>query len=216
VIDPSEEPPSPPPEATDKALRVAPITPQPTIAQPTVASQATKPPLESLISVHDFEDVARQTFTKKTYAFYSSAATDLVAQKSNIQVWRQLLLRPQILRNVSQVSTKRRILGCHSSAPFFVSPTAMAKLAHPDGELATARACGNENIIQCVGHPFAAFHALSNPNRSQTTPPTRSAPSSRLASPISRFSSSSMSTRIDLRPQSCSPKHTHLASRPSS
>jgi L-lactate dehydrogenase (cytochrome) len=150
VIDPSDEPPSPPPEALNEPPIQMPVTSQPTTSQPTVTSHSTKPPLESLISVHDFEDVARQTFTKKTYAFYSSAATDLVAQKSNVQVWRQLLLRPQILRNVSQVSTKRRILGCDSSAPFFVSPTAMAKLAHPDGELATARACGNENIIQCV------------------------------------------------------------------
>jgi L-lactate dehydrogenase (cytochrome) len=143
MIDPGDEPPSIP-------ARERPVDDE---AQPMVQSRPTRPPLESLISVHDFEDVARQTFTPKTYAFYSSAATDLVTQQSNIQVWRQLLLRPQILRNVSQVSTRRRILGCDSSAPFFVSPTAMAKLAHPDGELATARACGNENIVQCVRAP---------------------------------------------------------------
>jgi L-lactate dehydrogenase (cytochrome) len=122
-------------------------TPYETLVRPVEG----RPLLESLISVHDFEDVARRTFTAKTYAFYSSAATDLVTQQANIQVWRRLLLRPQILRNVKHVSTRRSILGCDTSAPFFVSPTAMAKLAHPDGELATARACGAENIIHCVG-----------------------------------------------------------------
>lgn len=112
-----------------------------------------RPALSSLISVHDFEAVARDNFTAKTYAFYSSAATDLVTQQANIQVWRQLLLRPRILRNVSKVSIKRRILGIDCDAPFFVSPAAMARLAHPDGELALARGCGKENIIQTVSGP---------------------------------------------------------------
>lgn len=84
------------------------------------SSAASKPPLHSLISVHDFEKIARQTYTAKTMAFYSSAATDLVSHRANSQCQRQLLLRPRVLRNVRETSTKRRILGCDSSAPFFV------------------------------------------------------------------------------------------------
>lgn len=121
---------------------------------PSIPQVDQRPPLESLISVHDFEAVARDTFTKKTFAFYSSAATDLVTQAQNIKVWRKLLLRPRILRNVRDVSIKRKILGCDSDAPFFVSPAAMARLAHPDGELAIARGCGIENIIQTVRSPL--------------------------------------------------------------
>lgn len=109
-----------------------------------------KPDLNSLISVRDFEDVARQVFTPKCFAFYSSAATDLVSHRANLEVNKKLLLRPQVLRNVKEVQTKRRILGCESSVPFFFSPAAMAKLAHPDGELAVARACGEQGIVQTV------------------------------------------------------------------
>jgi L-lactate dehydrogenase (cytochrome) len=109
-----------------------------------------KPVLQSIISVHDFEDVARQTFTPKAYAFYSSAATDLVSHRENHDCHKKILLRPRVLRNVRQVATKRSILGMDSSAPFFLSPAAMATLAHPEGELAVARACGNQGIIQCV------------------------------------------------------------------
>lgn len=108
------------------------------------------PPLESLISVDDFAKIARQTFSPKTFAFYSSAATDLVSHEANLQCHRQLLLRPRVLRNVQSASTKRRILGCDSAAPFFFSPAAMAKLAHPDGELALARAGGQHGIIPIV------------------------------------------------------------------
>lgn len=110
----------------------------------------TKPPLSSLISVHDFEDVARKTYSAKTFAFYSSAATDLVTLRANSEFHKRLLLRPRCLRNVGEVRTSRSILGLDSSAPFFVSPAAMAKLAHPDGELAIARGCGNQGIIQTV------------------------------------------------------------------
>lgn len=120
------------------------------IQKPQTALQPTKPPLHSLISVHDFEDVARQFFTTKAFAFFSSAATDLVSYQANMRCHRQLLLRPRVLRNVKQVSLKRNILGVPSDAPFFVSPAAMARLAHPDGELAIARACGEQGIIQTV------------------------------------------------------------------
>ena len=109
-----------------------------------------KPDLNSLISVRDFEHVAHQTFTPKCFAFYSSAATDLVSHKANLEVNKKLLLRPRVLRNVKEVQTKRLILGCDSSVPFFFSPAAMAKLAHADGELAVARACGEQGIVQTV------------------------------------------------------------------
>lgn len=117
--------------------------------------QQPRPDLYKLISVHDFEDVARDTFPAKTFAFYSSAATDLVTHQANLSVNRKLLLRPRVLRDVGQVKTKRRILGHECSAPFFFSPAAMAKLAHPEGELAVARACGNEGIIPVVSTSFS-------------------------------------------------------------
>ena len=118
------------------------------------ATRTQKPDLYKLISVHDFEDVARETFSTKTFAFYSSAATDLVTHQANLRVNRSLLLRPRVLRDVSKVNIKRRILGHESNAPFFFSPAAMAKLAHPEGELAFARACGNEKVIPIVSSHY--------------------------------------------------------------
>ncbi|USW50138.1 Putative FMN-dependent dehydrogenase, alpha-hydroxy acid dehydrogenase, FMN-dependent [Septoria linicola] len=128
-----------------------------------------KPDLYKLISVHDLEDVARETFPEKTFAFYSSAATDLVTHQANLSVNRKLLLRPRVLRDVGHVKTKRRILGHECSAPFFFSPAAMAKLAHPEGELAFARACGNEGIIPVISsnasYPLADIVASGVPGQ---------------------------------------------------
>lgn len=108
------------------------------------------PPLFSLISAGDFEKVASTVLSPKTWAFYSSAATDLITHTQNKALLRRIMLQPRILRDVKHVDFKRSILGLRSSAPFFISPAAMARLAHPDGELALARAAAAEGIIQCV------------------------------------------------------------------
>ena len=109
-----------------------------------------KPELHKLISLEDFEKVAQQTLSPKAWAFYSSAATDLVTHRANSEFYRRIMMRPRVMRNIEKSSMKRSILGFPSDAPFFVSPAAMARLAHPDGELALARGCANQGIIQCV------------------------------------------------------------------
>lgn len=121
-----------------------------TTGQSTSSATYTKPELFKLISAQDFEDVARNTLTPKAWAFYSSAATDLVTHRWNSNIYRRIMLRPRVMRNVANVRTRRSILGCPSAAPFFISPAAMARLAHPDGELALAKGCGSEGIIQVV------------------------------------------------------------------
>lgn len=109
-----------------------------------------KPHLHQLISAADFQEVARNTLTPKAWAFYSSAATDQVTHMQNKVLTRRVMFRPRVLQDVKTVSTKLKILGCDSSVPFFISPAAMARLAHPDGELALARGCANEGIVQCI------------------------------------------------------------------
>ncbi|OJJ06020.1 hypothetical protein ASPVEDRAFT_140035 [Aspergillus versicolor CBS 583.65] len=140
-----------------------------TPAESTNAAEDEIPQLEQLIAVHDFEEVARRKYTEKTFAFYSSAATDLVSHHANLASYRQIMLRPRVLRNVKEVQTPRSILGCRSSAPFFVSPTAMAKLAHPEGEMVVARGCAEEDIIQIISNnasfPLAEIVAAGKPGQ---------------------------------------------------
>ena len=116
--------------------------------QPATAS---RPPLHTLISAHDFTHAASRTLSAKAWAFYSSAATDLVTRDANADFFSRIWFRPRILRNVRTASTRTRILGCDVSMPLMVAPTAVAKMAHPEGEKALARAAASKGIIQCVG-----------------------------------------------------------------
>ena len=125
-----------------------------TRGQSTSTETYTKPDLFKLISTHDFGDVAKKTLTTKAWAFYSSAATDLVTHHANSNFYRRIMLRPRVMRDVTEANPRRSILGCPSTAPFFVAPAAMARLAHPDGECAIARGCASEGLIQCVSSPL--------------------------------------------------------------
>lgn len=134
------------------------LKPPPTEAAQPELKVGAKPPLKTLINSYDFEKVAEKTLTKKAWAFYSSAATDLITKEGNKKLFDRIWLRPRLLRNVRDVNTKTSILGQKVDLPFFVSPAAMAKLAHPDGELALARGCEKFGMAQCVSqiHPKQA------------------------------------------------------------
>ncbi|KAK2749580.1 hypothetical protein FQN57_005802 [Myotisia sp. PD_48] len=110
------------------------------------------PPLVSLISARDFEVVASETTTEKTWAFISSASNDLITKDANKSFFDRIWFRPRVLRNVRVVDTKSKIMGCNVSMPLFVSPSAMAKLVHPDGELAISRACAARGIVQGISN----------------------------------------------------------------
>ncbi|KKK26990.1 hypothetical protein ARAM_002621 [Aspergillus rambellii] len=125
---------------------------EPTSQSSAAVGRNEKPPLDTLINAHDFERVASKTSSKKTWAFYSSAATDLITREANKSCFDRIWFRPRVLRNVRSVDTKTTILGVDSSLPLFVSPAAMAKLIHPEGELAIARACESKGIMQGVSN----------------------------------------------------------------
>jgi L-lactate dehydrogenase (cytochrome) len=122
--------------------------PPPTLT--TSFSPDAKPPLDTLINTHDFVSSAKQTLTPKSWAFYSSAATDLNTKTRNNSAYTDIGLRPRILVNVKDVDTRTTMLGYKMSVPIFCAPAAMAKMVHADGEKGLARGCRAKGIPQCV------------------------------------------------------------------
>lgn len=120
----------------------------------------TKPPLDTLINSYDFEAVAEKTSSPKTWAFFSSAATDLISMKLNKEAFNRILFRPRVMRNNKDVDTTTTILGIKTKTPFFIAPTAMAKMIHEDGELAVSKGAGKEGIIHIVSKDFWAIGGI--------------------------------------------------------
>ncbi|OQE37111.1 hypothetical protein PENCOP_c010G01833 [Penicillium coprophilum] len=117
---------------------------------PSSIDDFSKPPLSSILSTHDFERVAHETLSKKAWAFYSSAANDLVSKEANHSFYSRIWFRPRLMRDVTNVHTQCQVQGVETSSPIMVAPVAMAKLAHETGEKGIARAVAARNIIYCI------------------------------------------------------------------
>jgi len=142
-----------------------------------------KPPLETIINAHDFEEVAERTVSKKTWAFYSSADTNCLTRDRNKEFFGRIWFRPRLLRDVRTISTRTKILGHEAGLPLYVAPSAMARLIHPEGEKAIARGCVKDRVPQGIstnasfpveeivkavpGHPFF-FQLYVNKDRAQS------------------------------------------------
>lgn len=60
--------------------------------------------------------------------------------------YKRYKIRPRVLVNVDKIDTSAEIFGIKVAFPLRLSPTAMHKLAHPDGEIGTSRAAAAHNI----------------------------------------------------------------------
>ena len=109
------------------------------------------PPLQSLINLHDFEQVA-QRLPATTWAYYSSGADDEISKRNSALAYQKISLRPRILRKVLAVNTTTEILGYSTTLPVYVCPVGLAKLAHPQGECALAAAAGKDGLVQVLAN----------------------------------------------------------------
>jgi 4-hydroxymandelate oxidase len=87
-----------------------------------------------------------------TYAldYYASGARDEQTFRGNLAAWGRWWLLPRMLNDVSKVSLGTTILGQPIALPILVAPMASQRMAHPDGELATARAAAEAGTIIIV------------------------------------------------------------------
>lgn len=157
----SEYDPIHPPGTLEETLKPAqilgPIDPSTVASLPSPASTPPiplppLPPLDAQLNIDDFAITAERVLSPKAWAYYSSAADDLFTKIHNNTAYQQILLRPRIFRDVRDVDTRTTLCGDTSTLPVFVSPAAMARLAHPTGEAGIAQACGNHGVVQCVSN----------------------------------------------------------------
>lgn len=110
------------------------------------------------LNLDDFEVAARQLLSERAYSYIHSAADSLQTLTNNRVDWKKISFRPRVLRSVGVVDMKRAIMGHPSARPFFIAPFAMARLAHPEGELCLARAAARANIPLCVSTYASVAH----------------------------------------------------------
>src|SRR5919204_4659059 len=109
------------------------------------------------VTVDDYEPVARQRLPSETYDYFAGGAGDEWTLAENRRAFERWTLRPHYLRAAGEPDPSSRVLDAPISFPILVAPWAYQRMAHPDGELATARAASRAGTIMVVSSTAVGF-----------------------------------------------------------
>ncbi|WP_414663526.1 alpha-hydroxy acid oxidase [Horticoccus sp. 23ND18S-11] len=92
--------------------------------------------------VFDYEQLAPGYMTAMAWEYAAGGAADELTLRWNRESYERMRLRPRVLVDVSQLDTRLTLFGRELPHPILLAPTAYHKLAHAEGEVATAKGAG--------------------------------------------------------------------------
>ena len=120
------------------------------------------------VNLFEYEALAKTRLTKAIYDHIAGGATDEITLRRTRAVYDSIMLRPRMLADVDKVQLETTALGAHISYPVMIAPAGDHGRAHPDGELATARATGAAGTLMCVS--AGAAYTLEQVAKAATGP----------------------------------------------
>ena len=84
------------------------------------------------------------------HGYFAGGAGDERTLRRNAEAFEGWELRPRVLVDVSEVTTRATVLGADLEMPILAAPVAFQRLAHPDGEAGMARAAKAAGTAICV------------------------------------------------------------------
>ena len=107
--------------------------------------------LEDNFNFEDFRSVAKKKLPAPIFHYIDGWSDDEVTLKRNTESFSECDLVPNILAGVGKPDLSTEVLGSKIDMPLFLSPVAMQKLFHHDGDKASARAA----------EKFGTFYSMS-------------------------------------------------------
>jgi isopentenyl diphosphate isomerase/L-lactate dehydrogenase-like FMN-dependent dehydrogenase len=99
------------------------------------------------VNVADYEGLAEAACEPGYWGYVVGGAGDEVTLRENVAAFRRWVLRPRMLVDVSDVSTRTSVLGSEIALPLGIAPTSLQRVAHPEGEGALARAAAAAGTV---------------------------------------------------------------------
>jgi len=106
----------------------------------------TKHRLSSAANVEDLRALARKRLPAGVFDYIDGAAEDEYAMARNGRRFADRTIVPRVLRDMSTIDASTDVLGESIPMPLIIAPTGFPRIAHPEGELATARAAARHGI----------------------------------------------------------------------
>ncbi len=99
--------------------------------------------LKNCYNTEDFRQLAKRRLPSPIFHYIDGGADDEVTLRRNTESFDTCDLVPNVLAGVDNVDLSTEVLGQRLDFPVFMSPTAMQRLFHHDGERALAKAAEN-------------------------------------------------------------------------
>ena len=96
---------------------------------------------------HDFKKLAKKQLPSPIFHYIDGAAEDETTYQRNTSAYNDVDLVPNVLRGVENIDLSTTIFGKKIDLPFYLSPTALQRLFHYDGERAVAKAAEKYNTM---------------------------------------------------------------------
>jgi 4-hydroxymandelate oxidase len=99
------------------------------------------------IDLEELEELARESLSPMAWDYYASGADAEVTLRRNRDAFDHHQIHYRVLAGSGRRDLATRVLGTPVSMPVLIAPTAFHRLAHPEGEAASARAAGVAGTI---------------------------------------------------------------------
>ncbi len=103
-----------------------------------------------ILCTDDYRALAQPRLPADVWDFIDGGSGAELTLDANRRLFDRALLRPRVLVDVSVTDTTTKLLGGALAAPLGVAPVAYHRLAHPDGEVATAQGAGAAGALFVV------------------------------------------------------------------
>ncbi len=104
----------------------------------------------TLVNVFDFERLAAERLPAGPLAYFAGGALDERTLDDNRAAFERWRFVPRVMTDVSAIDTSVSIFGRKWPFPVWICPTALQRMAHPEGELATARAAAARGLTMTL------------------------------------------------------------------
>ncbi len=102
------------------------------------------------INVADAEREGYEQLEKGPRDYFAGGAGDEITLRENVAAWGHWRLRPRVLNDVQEVSTRVSILGRPAAMPVLVAPVAYQRMAHPEAERGMAAGAAAAGTVMCL------------------------------------------------------------------
>ena len=93
-----------------------------------------------IVNLEDHERHAQTVLDANAWTYFSGGAGDEITVRANRSAWDTRQLYPRVLQPLAGGHTRTQLLGRTLAHPILLAPVAFQRMAHPDGELASAYA----------------------------------------------------------------------------